>query len=269
MNYPNNASFDSLDALIRLSCSTCMDAEVDEFLNAPIDHPLGAKAKRKIHHRIQKLTKLAKAPKYPTVRKTLRVIAIAAALLLSLAFVACMSIPEVREAIWEAVVEVYEDYVSIDFVEPSSKSKADLTSPAGTTASTSQGENTTEPTETPRPEPPQTIVETNAPTFVPEGYEMFESATDKIYIVDYFSLNSDDMYSFTQSIIQESLYKGDSENGSISEISFNGAIAILITYNESNEYGLYWQDNQYQYGLYGKFESYNQLIQIASSVSIK
>lgn len=265
MNYPNNSEFDSFDALIKLSCSTCMDTEADEFLSAPIDYPVDVKAKRKNYRRIQKLTKLTQKTKHPTARKTLRVIAIAAALLLSLAFVACMSIPKVREAIWEAVVEVYEDYISIDFVEPISESNADLTFPAGTTVSTS----TTKSTVTPRPEPPKSIIETNAPTFVPDGYEMFENETDKIYTIDYFSLNSDDMFNFTQSIIQGSYYKGNSEEGSVSEISLNGLPAILIIYNDSNEYGLYWQDNLYQYSLYGIFDSYEQLVAIASSVSIK
>lgn len=269
MTYQNNASFDSLDALIKLSCSTCMDTEVDEFLSAPIDYPEDVKAKRKIYRRIQKLTKLTKTPKHPTARKTLRVIAIAAALLLSIAFVACMSIPEVREAIWEAVVEVYEDYVSIDFVEPNRESDAIITTPANTAADTSQNTTTTEPTEPSRPEPPKSIVETNAPIFVPEGYEMFESETDKLYWVDYFSLSSNDMYSFTQSVIQESFYKGNSEEGTLSEIQLNGLTAILITYDKPNEYGLYWQDSQYQYSLYGIFESYNQLISIGSSVSRK
>lgn len=266
MSYPINPRFDTLDALIKLTCPTCMDKEVDEYLCTPIDHPLDLKTKRKIHRQIQKLTK---APQYPPMRRSLRLIGVTAILILSLAFVACMSVPKVRQAIWEAVVELYEDHVSIDFADPYSEPGADRNPPASAVTSVAGSADSDKSAIAPQQDPPKTIVETNAPTYVPEGYEMSECATDKLYIADYFSSSTNTMYSFTQSIIQESHYDGNSEECNLSEIQFNGLTALLITYTASNEYSLYWQDSQYQYRLFGQFESYDQLIQIATSVSIK
>lgn len=62
----------------------------------------------------------------------------------------------------------------------------------------------------------------------------------------------------------------DNENDPITTMYINGNEGILVEYPDvPGLYYLVWQDESYQYSLYGSFESKEELIRIAEGVKVK
>lgn len=102
----NECSFDRLDALIALSSRSLIDDEAEKFLELEPYQDISEKARRKAMHIIKRTER--RECSHPAFH-TLKIVAIACLICISLVFTACVSIPEVREAMWEAVVEWYDN----------------------------------------------------------------------------------------------------------------------------------------------------------------
>ncbi len=201
--------------------------------------------------------------------KYLRIALVACLVLATLALAACMAFPTVREAIWQVVLDWGDESVKIQFVpaeDPDYNNAAVTTSsdPAGTTTTDSSDE----PDE-PIPEPPTSIQEINIPSYVPAGYTVQSKTMRKAYIVDYLNSNGAVVATFKQMTFSAGS-EGDATEGIATDVEVNGLNAVLFTYQDSpNVYQLYWQDTQYKYCIYGNFESYEELLRMANSVTVK
>jgi hypothetical protein len=264
----NTYPYDRLDAILALASVEYMKDAKKEFLTTTMNVQASPEVRRKV---MRKIRTEEHQPIRQKFFRGIRIALVACLILASLALAACMAIPTIREAIWRVVLEWNDDYVAIQFVPSDDPKYTNHTNALHTTTKAPE-------TTTPEPEnepdkpivtPPTSIEEVNVPSYMPAGYTTKSSLIDKFYTLNYYDANNALLIVYRQATIG-SAPKGDADTGIATEISINGLDAILISYtNEENVYNLYWQDNQYSYNIYGYFENYNELIRLATSVTVK
>lgn len=228
---------DRFDALLSLAAAECVKEDAKAFLSADIsgieDNPqmlrriLGRSNKRKW--------------------SALKVIALVALLCMSIAFTACMLVPEIRNVVWSVLVKDQGDHMEIEF---------------------ETSEETEIATEPPTTNYPTTIERKMNLTYVPEGCvkgeELEMSAQYQIY---YYTEQGEWKFFISQSVINKTSSFTNDENSQIAYIDLNGTKAILIEYyNADSLYSLVWQDDQYRYTIYGTFASINEMVGIAQGI---
>lgn len=265
--------FNNFELLLYAAAEECIEQEAEEFLAIDTSEVEGKLTKEKqLAKRIRYYKKQAcknsgVVRRYPM--KTIIKAAIAAVLcgaLLSLA--ACMSIKEVRTALFKTVVKWYDQYISISFER--------VDDPADTTGTTPEQ---TEPTAEPETEPPvvstitpPTTIEAKAyASYLPDTYSCtVDGESERYYMVSYYDMNEEWKFALTQTIIETGNHYEDSENKNIEKIQVNAHEAILIKdENTSNFYQLIWQDSYYEYTINGFFSSVDELIDIAEGIKLQ
>ena len=177
----------------------------------------------------------------------LKIACIAVLICLSLAFTACMCVPSIRTAIWNAFVQLYDDHAKISFGDE------------------------TEPPETESVEMtyPDHIVDCVELTYCPEGYTKGnEKHSSVVYKVDYYNEMGEKAFSISQYVIDGTDFYVDNELGIITKTSINQFPAMLVEcYGAKNTYMLVWQDYCYRYTIFGTFESLAELTKIAEGIN--
>lgn len=198
-----------------------------------------------------------------------KVALVACLICISLAFSACMAIPKIRTAIYNVIIEWYNEYVGISFGDPN---EASQNTPTGTLASVQTQISTYEQTDPPAteaiPDPPTTIESKAYPTYLPGNYTM-EVDLDNIayYITSYYNESHEWKFCLTQTVINGDIHLSDNEYQIVDEISINDNQAVFLEDIEnSNMYGLVWQDGYYEYTLYGIFNTREDIVKIAQSI---
>lgn len=231
---------EKFDALLSLASAECVKEEAEAFLSADIseigDNPqmlrkvLGGSRKGKWH--------------------TVKIILLVALLCMSIAFTACMLVPEIRQAIWNVLVRERDSSVEIDFE----------TNEEAVPANDSISE-----------EYPATIERKMQVTYVPEGCIVADEVVASMqYLICY--KNNEDEWKFTisQSVIMIADSFVNEKSGRIRYIEIDGLQAILVEYEgDKAMYSLTWQDDQYRYSIWGSFFSANEIIRIAEGVILK
>ena len=184
--------------------------------------------------------------------------AVAAALIaMSLALVILLSVSATREAIFNAVVEWYEEYFTVQF--------------GGEQSGSSGAPEATEPippetTEKPAPTPPATVEEIRKPTYLPNGVEeeiVIESWSGGLY--EYYS-GDDFVGSFRQAVLTDSKKYFDSEGAITENVFINDYTGLLITYEKKENILLVWSDEEYVYIFETEVLSVEDIISMAESV---
>lgn len=186
--------------------------------------------------------------------KPIKVILVACLIALLVAFTACMTIPQIREAIKSVVVQWYDDYFAITFSDD--PNAVTTTSP--------------EPEEVIPETPPTTIEKKAYATQLPDTYvgEVVVD-TEAFCQTNYFD-NDNLMIMMKQSVINSEMTWNDDEKILPREVTVNGHKAYLITYqDEPNIYTLIWQDYYYQYNVYGMFASEAEVIAFAEGIKLR
>lgn len=228
---------EKFDALLSLASAECVKEEAEAFLSADIseigDNPqmlrkvLGGSRKGKWH--------------------TVKIILLVALLCMSIAFTACMLVPEIRQAIWNVLVRERDSSVEIDFE----------TNEEAVPANASIGG-----------EYPATIERKMQVTYVPEGFSV---STDVLrpgqYVISYMSEDGKKDFLISQAVINNVNSFVNENEGQITYIEIAGTEAILMKCNnESFIYKLVWQDDQYRYMICGSFVPANEIIRIAEGI---
>lgn len=243
-----------IDALLTASLYRNVSKEAKAFLSLDVsdivDHP-------RIKNRILKRAKTTPRALW---RARLRIAAVACLIAASLAFTACMSIPEVRKALWNVLMSWHDDHVEIHF-KPSDTAGAE-TGDKGSAAT---------PPETPIP-PSQSIEKIARATYLPEGYYAVEKESTALYAdTFYYDANDTMKFQLIQQVLDEEADLDamiDHENGSVTTMYINGQEGILVEYLDvPGQYYLVWKDAYYQYSLYGSFSSVAELMKIADGIT--
>ncbi len=262
MNFSEN---DKLDCLIQLAywqCAAKDAARFDETDGAEIVVPkrLDRKVKRLID-------KNAHERKTVSSKRILGRIAIAAMLIMSVMFTILMSVTGIREAIWRAIVEWHENYITIRY-EKDTEAMDEYT-PENTENNAS--DSTKEEDSVPSLEnnesiiPPTSIEEVRKPTYVIEGAFEDTYQNKAYYLLDYY-VENDLVCSFTQFVINDRNRYFDNETAIVKEIYINDYSASLVTYSDKSEISIVWSDKEYVYVLFSSVMDIEQLTAIAESV---
>lgn len=231
----NESRFDRLDALISLAIESCIDQDVETF-RAIEENPPNKRIERKIQHLIKQKQN---EHKYKYVVKAIKVAGIACLISVSITFTACVSIPKIRNAMWRAAVEWYDEYIAVKF---------------------RKGENTSS-----LKEPPSKIEGINAPTYMPDGYSATSYMTTASFYQEYYNEDGNLLYFFIQGIRDKEIIEVDQTDLQTTLVDINGTEGV-ITVDEDGSVSLVWQDQFYSYMIQGYFSSQEELIKIAVSV---
>ena len=266
----NTAINDKLDLLIALAAKDCGNDDVEMFRSLDTsDVNLGnnfyAKQRRTIN-------KYKRKPAITLIRKCLIRVAVALMAILSFGFMTVMAMPDLKEAVFEAVVEWYDNHISIRF-EPSGGKNNE---PTDTTTSTTTSSTSTSTSSTPSGitgesdssnsaiTPPTIIEKVMKPTYIPEGAEEDLVTSNKIVVtIDYY-IGDDVVLSFSQRLLDNNGVFFD-DNVISYDIEVNGYSAVLLEF-ESGMKAIAWTDGAYYYYILSTISDVNELIKIASSV---
>ena len=239
-----------LDALITASLYRNVLKDAEAFLNLDV---LGIKEDPHIKNKILSRSNNRRCTSWLS---TLRIIAVACLIIMSVIFTACMCIPEVRESMWNAIVDWYEDHIHVHF-----------------TYHNIDAENNNEEksfTDT-HQEPPNSIEKRAVAIYLPEGYYAEDNEISLLY-TDTFYYDADGNMAFRlmQTVLGETNENDlmvDNENDPITTVYINGHEGLLVEYPDvPGLYYLVWQDEDYQYSLYGSFNSVAELMKIAKGI---
>ena len=244
----------NFDAILSASLFPTVLREAQAFLDMDVSD---VKDNPKFKNRILKIVqgKRVKSTRTPS----WRIVLVAALLAISLIFTACMCIPKVREAIWNIIVEWYDEYIDVSF-EPEN-----TTNPNMNNSSSDPNTNKT---------PPSSIEKEAIATYLPEGYYASNNISQSMFVsTDYSDDAGNICFKLMQKIIDPSnsgSLKVDNEKDTVTTVSINGFEGLLVSYSDSpGTYYLAWQDEEYQYWLYGTFESVSELIKIAQGIMVQ
>lgn len=228
---------DQLDASIFLASNACVHDLISEFekLNELTpDDKLHKRSMRTVKSDIWK----RRIRKVCRISKILAVAVIATISILTTAFI---SVPEIRQATWKAIVTYLsgDESFKIDFESQNQDDSATSTL--------------------------KMLEEIHAPQYMPQGYTATVNNQLAMYVQVYSNQSDGSQYIFTQSIHECDRWV-NAKTGMTTEMTVNGWTAVLVAYDNSPCVTLFWHDSQYCYTLSGQFENTEQLLRIANSV---
>lgn len=249
----DDSKYNDLDSILSASLHINIEQEAAAFMSRDVsqieDDP---KLKRAIMRSIYRTPPRARKPVFRTV---VAASIVAAILLLS----ACICIPKIRESIWNTIVEWYDDYIAIHF---SYNADADT------------GENSDSLTSSEQIVPPASIESQAYASYLPAGYYAKDHKSSSLYRDTFYYDKTNTMqFRLVQTTHGEALNNDmmvDMDNDCITNTSINGNDGILVEYIDiPGLYYLVWQDDLYQYSLYGSFTSVSELMKIAEGIMIE
>lgn len=260
---------DKLDQLLALYTGRCVDDEAEYFLSVDVS---GIEYNEEIKRRM--LRYAFKRSRYERKRYAVKVILVACLVAMSVVFTACVSIPKIREAIWGAVIEWYDDHISVKFEEITEQTVETTRTPetSGDQLSTEiTGETETNTTTEEAVRPPKTIEQNAYIADLPEGYYVEEGAESNLYReMNIYDASGVFAFWLYQKVINDDPIFLDSENENIMEITINDNIAfILADTSLENVYTVIWTDGLYEYTIYGVFDSVKEIIDLVEHVNLK
>ena len=260
---------DKLDRALALYAEQYVKEEAAYFLGLDVS---GIEFNEQIKKRM--LRYAFKRSRYEYKRYTVKVILVACLVAMSVAFTACVSIPKIREVIWNTVIEWYDDHISVKFEEIIGQTvdttKSPETSEDPSSAGISDGTETSTTTEV-AVTPPKTIEQKAYIANLPEGYYAENGQESTIDCeTNFYNLDGGWIFWLYQRVLNNDPIFLDSENQDIIETKINDNTAFLLRDMDSeNVYTLIWTDGAYEYTLYGIFNSAEELINLAKCVKLK
>ena len=259
MKYVENEKF---DYLIRLALLDCGEKDAEMFRTIDTSNTV---VSPRLRNKINRLIK--RKARESAVKKTkliLSRIAIAAMLVLSIIFATMMSISAIRDAIWRTIVEWYDNYISIRYESPEDDGKDNAAIGDSTNQTDVNGEATTDQTAV--VSPPTEILEVRKPTYLPEGVVADVVVSAKSMVTTDYYLEDELMCSFNQYILKPNDKYYDNKTAVVKDILVKENKAIVVTYEQTPEVYLIWNDGEYSYVLVSITASLEDMVRIAESV---
>ena len=167
-----------------------------------------------------------------------------------------MAVPKLRECVFDAVVEWYENYVTVRF-EPVEKDSAQ-----DTTVSEPVASGGTESAEV-AIKPPTKIEKVMKPTYLPEGAEEDVVVNTKAMVIIEYYINDDVVITYRQKLIDGNTWLDN--KAIICSVEINGKSGVAFE-DEDGSQGIVWTDGEYCYHINSMILDIDELIIIASSV---
>ena len=236
-------SADKFDHLISLAATKCTEEEAKKLNELDTSGVEFDKAYyRKRSRIIRKYRGGYKASGFAVMAVKLTA---AAVIIVALLAVLIGCVPGLRQAIYDAVIEWYEEYLSIRF-DGSGIPEIETDEDDGI--------------------PPTYIEEYHKPTNLPEGVweDVVLDKNTQIYI-DYYN-GEEYLFSFTQCVLGSSDTYLDNEGAIITSIKINDNDATVIEYQTKPEKFIIWKDGEYAYQIFSNTIGIVELIEYAKIV---
>lgn len=241
----NTWTDDKLDMLICLAARECGNDDVEAFDNTDtgdtkLSKGFYARAKRTVSRY-----------RHRTMLKTLHRVSVRIAVALMALMTLCaitvvLAIPDLRSAVGGAVVEWYNECISIKF-EPNESDIADASANRNS-------------------DKMMVVSDVKKPTRLPDGATEKVVANNKwMFTIDYYS-GDKLLCDYSQCPLTDSKTYFDNTGIKISSIDIHGYTAGLIEYSGHNDKALIWTDGQYIYRIMSYELSRGELIDIAESI---
>ena len=252
---------DKLDLMIFLVAKDCGNDDVEMLDSLDTSEVVLDKHFYRKRDRI-----VAKQKHYPTIlilKKGLLRIAVALLIIMSLGFTTVMAIAPLREALFEVVIEWYEDYLTIRY-DPAGEGENNAEDGNGDDVVDNDDDSIPN---APAVTPPATIEEVRKPTYIPEGMIEDTVLQNKAMVyIDYY-LNDELLYTFNQMLLSERDKYLDNVGVEVTTININGYEGIVFQSIETNGLSVVWSDNQYVYHVIAQTTDWEEIIIFCQSVS--
>lgn len=241
---------DKFDHLIALAATKCTEEEADEL------NSLDTSSVSFDPSYYRKRSKVIRQYKHkPRDRRSTAVrlaVAIAAAVIVMSLLIGC--VPRIREAIYNAIVEWYNDYFSVRYEDPDGQEKETLYEEESTTANELDAD------------APTFIEDIHKPRDLPEDvWEDVLSENNTHIIIDYYR-GDEYLFSFTQSILKPIDRYVDNEDINVTYVQVNRNEATVFEYVDKKEINIIWNDGEYSYHIFSTQCDMETLIEYAESV---
>ncbi|MBR4031269.1 MAG: DUF4367 domain-containing protein [Clostridia bacterium] len=240
---------DKFDHLIALAAMKCTEEEASELKS------LDTSSVSFDPSYYRKRSKIIRQYKHkPNGRRSTAVrlaVAIAAAVIVMSLLIGC--VPRLREAIYNAIVEWYNECFSVRYEDPNGKDKEtgyeeESTTEAESVAAPTYIKNVRKPTDLPEDVWEDVIVENNTQI-----------------MLDYYC-GDEYLFSFTQMIIKPNDKYIDNDEVNVKYIDINGNSATVVEYIGKKEINIIWSDNEYSYHIFSTECDLSTLVEYAKSV---
>lgn len=234
---------DKLDHLIALAASGSLEAEAKELENMDISSVSLSPAycrKRAKMIRKYKRPHAFRMPKSVSVRIAAAIIIIAAVFTV---LISCM--PGLGKAIYNAIVEWYDEYFTVRYE-------------SGQEQETAYSESSTPA--------PAYITEIRKPQNLPESIrENVVSQTSSKINLDYY-VGDEYVFSFSQFVLYPFDQYADSDDIEVANVKFNGFDATVVKHKTKKEINIFWNDREYSYHIFSNECDFESLLKYAKSV---
>lgn len=226
--------YDKLDCMLFAAAGGFCSEEVEKFMNLDVsDVPESARYVRK---RKRMIAKQRHKPFFSACRRVARTVAVVLVIIFSLGFITVMSVSALRNAVFDVIVDWFENYVQVVFA-----------------CDDDPGENAE-----------LKIENLKKITGLPEGVEEeIEYEYGKHYTVNYF-LDGERICSLRQNVYWKNSAFIDNEGLLMDEILINGNTARLFE-TENGVERICWSDGQYSYILSNYSDSLD-IVELAESI---
>ena len=225
---------------------------------------------KRLDRKVRRL--ISRKAKDRTVTKAKKIVwrvAIAAMLIMSVMFTLLISISGVREALWNAIIEWHENYITIRYDDPEKENDTQKEADSNAAVTVDDEEDNAETktnTSIKNPvTPPVSIEEVRKPTYLLDGVVEDAFKTNSSVNIDYF-LEDAVIYSFSQFVLNVNEKYFDNETATVRQISIDGHLASVVTYENNPETSIVWNDGEYVYVLVSSVIDVEQMTVIAESV---
>ena len=226
---------DKFDHLIALAATKCIEDDAQELnaldtSNVVFDASYYRKRNRYINQCKRRSTL--------NLTKTVAIrIAVALMIIITLGCVMIGCVPDWRQAIYEAIVEWYDNCFAVHYEDLDGKEKE----------TTYVEENTT--VVEPISNAPSSIENVKKPSDLPEGvWEDIVINKPTQIIIDYY-LGEKYQCTFTQTVLKPNDKYVDNEDIDVTYIEINGNDATIVECENKREIHIFWNDGEYSYNI--------------------
>ena len=227
---------DKLDMMIALVAKDC--GKDDEEMFDSLDISSVVLSQRFHRKMLRMIRRYQRAPIVLTFKKAIIRVAIAIMIIMSLSFTTIMAVPTLREAVFGAVIEWYENYLTIRYepVDEGNNGENDENDKNDADANTNEEPNDEQNSTVDVPEtvPPTEIEVVRKPTALPEGTIEDVVIQNKTNVcIDYY-LNNELTYTYKQVLLDNSNKYIDNETTVLETVDINGNVGTIIQQNKKN-----------------------------------
>ena len=250
---------DKLDYLIGLASAGCGDDDVEMFNNLDTSKVMLDREFYRI--RDSRIRKHKRAPFVKTMRKVLTRVAVFVLAVVSATTVTVAAIPSLRKAVFNAIGEWYEDYLTINYELPEveeTESESGIETNVDSEADASVME-----LEIVRP---TKIEQVKKPLYYGEGViEDIAFQGRNQVLIDYY-LEEQLLYSYKQIVFSEDEMYINNESAIVENLTVNGHVAYFVELIDVLGKKVIWTDGIYIFQLYTESANKDLLLAVAESV---